>query len=424
MSNLFKSFNKIYIYPTGFMAHLLKKWFVTTKISALICTATLIFCCTPLYSNAYEGPVNKEVFEIPLFNTVGGQVIRNVRVGYESYGQLNASADNAVLICHFLTGTSHAAGKYRASDPQAGYWDSIIGGGKAIDTNKYFVLSADTLVNLGVGDPNVVTTGPASINPITGRTYGMNFPIVTIQDFVRVQKALADKLGIKKFVLVMGASMGAMQTLEWATDYPEMVERIIAVTSSGFESNAYLIQTLHNWSYPILMDPAWNHGDYYGKHPPLRGLSQALAEVTLNSRTPAWAQKLFANRIAIDGQYPLVQWQNKYAIEDTFAQAAEARSKISDANHFLYLARAQQLFKAGNYTDTQQAIERVQAKALFISASSDLLFFPSYAASAVSELKAADKKARMIEISGTGGNLDGITAIESVSDEIRKFIEN
>lgn len=406
------------------MAHLLKKWFVTTKISALICTATLIFCCTPLYSNAYEGPVNKEVFEIPLFNTVGGQVIRNVRVGYESYGQLNASADNAVLICHFLTGTSHAAGKYRASDPQAGYWDSIIGGGKAIDTNKYFVLSADTLVNLGVGDPNVVTTGPASINPITGRTYGMNFPIVTIQDFVRVQKALADKLGIKKFVLVMGASMGAMQTLEWATDYPEMVERIIAVTSSGFESNAYLIQTLHNWSYPILMDPAWNHGDYYGKHPPLRGLSQALAEVTLNSRTPAWAQKLFANRIAIDGQYPLVQWQNKYAIEDTFAQAAEARSKISDANHFLYLARAQQLFKAGNYTDTQQAIERVQAKALFISASSDLLFFPSYAASAVSELKAADKKARMIEISGTGGNLDGITAIESVSDEIRKFIEN
>ena len=386
-------------------------------------TLVLLSAYLPLQALAYDEAVNKEVFEIPLFNTVGGQVIRQVRVGYETYGHLNASGDNAVLICHVLTGTSHAAGKYRPTDPQAGYWDSIIGNGKPIDTSKYFVLSADTLVNLGVGDPNVITTGPSSVNPVTGRTYGMTFPIVTIQDFVRVQKALADKLGIKKFVLVMGASMGAMQTLEWATDYPEMVERIIPVTSTGFESNAYFIQTLHNWSYPIMMDPAWNHGDYYGKHAPIRGLSQALAEVTLNSRTPSWAQKLFANRIALEGQYPLMQWQNKYAIEETFGQAAEARSKISDANHFLYLVRAQQLFKAGNYGDIQQAIERVQAKVLFISASSDLLFFPSYAVSAVQQLKAADKEAKYIEIVGTGGNLDGITDIESVADEIRQFIK-
>lgn len=377
----------------------------------------------PLAAKAYEELVTKEVFEIPLYNTVGGQVIRQVRVGFESYGHLNASGDNAILICHFLTGTSHAAGKYRGSDPQAGYWDSIIGEGKAIDTNKYFVLSADTLANLGLGDPNVITTGPSSINPATGRIYGLTFPILTIQDFVRVQKALADKLGIKKFVLVMGASMGAMQTLEWATDYPEMVDRIIPVTSSGFESNAYFIQTLHNWSYPILMDPAWSHGDYYGKRQPIRGLSQALAEVTLSSRSPAWAQKLFANRIAFEGQHPLQQWQNKYAIEETFTQAAEARSKISDANHFLYLVRAQQLFKAGNYGDVQQAIERVQAKSLFISAPSDLLFFPSYASSSVQELKAAGKKARYIELNGFGGNLDGITAIESVSDQIKEFIE-
>ena len=377
----------------------------------------------PLAAKAYEELVTKEVFEIPLYNTVGGQVIRQVRVGFESYGHLNASGDNAILICHFLTGTSHAAGKYRSSDPQAGYWDSIIGEGKAIDTNKYFVLSADTLANLGLGDPNVITTGPSSINPATGRIYRLTFPILTIQDFVRVEKALADKLGIKKFVLVMGASMGAMQTLEWATDYPEMVDRIIPVTSSGFESNAYFIQTLHNWSYPILMDPAWSHGDYYGKRQPIRGLSQALAEVTLSSRSPAWAQKLFANRIAFEGQHPLQQWQNKYAIEETFTQAAEARSKISDANHFLYLVRAQQLFKAGNYGDVQQAIERVQAKSLFISAPSDLLFFPSYASSSVQELKAAGKKARYIELNGFGGNLDGITAIESVSDQIKEFIE-
>jgi len=387
------------------------------------CLLTLS-ACLPFSANAYDAPVTKEVFELPSYTTVGGQVIRQVRIGYESYGRLNAKGTNAVLICHFLSGTSHAAGKYRSSDPTVGYWDSIIGEGKPIDTSKYFVLSSDTLVNLGVGDPNVITTGPASVNPNTGRIYGLGFPIVTIQDFVRIQKALADKLGIKKFVLVMGASMGAMQASEWATDYPDMVERIIPVTSSGFESSAYFIQTLQNWSYPVMMDPAWNHGDFYGKRPPIRGLSQALVEVTLSSRAPGWAQKLFANRIAIEGQHPLHQWQNKYEIVDTFTQAAEARSKISDANHFLYLVRAQQLFKAGNYDDIQQAIERVQAKSLFISASSDLLFFPSYASAAIKALQAADKSARYIEITGTGGNLDGVTNIDSVSDEIRQFIEH
>ena len=378
----------------------------------------------PLNASAYDELVTKEVFEIAQYNTVGGQVIRNVKVGYESYGRLNAAADNAVLICHFLTGTSHAAGKYQNSDPIVGYWDAIIGAGKPIDTRKYFVLSADTLVNLGVSDAHVVTTGPASVNPVTGKNYGFSFPILTIQDFVRVQKALADKLGIKKFVLVMGASMGAMQTIEWAVDYPDMVERIIPVASNGFETSAYMIQTLHNWSYPILMDPAWNHGDYYGKRPPTRGLTHALEQVTLSSRSPQWAQSVFGNKIAVEDQHPSQQWPNRYAIEQTFAQAAEDRSKISDANHFLYLARAQQLFKAGNFSDTQQAIEQVQAKSLFISPSSDLLFFPSYARAAVSQLKAAGKSAKYLEINGAGGDLDSIIEIESVANEIKDFIEH
>lgn len=394
-----------------------------SPLSHVLRLAALMLCAWSCQALSYDGTVNKQVFELPLFNTVGGPVVRGVRLGFETYGHLNASADNAVLICHFLTGTSHAAGKYRDSDPQPGYWDSIIGEGKPIDTNKYFVLSVDTLVNLGVADPNVITTGPASINPLTGRTYGLSFPIVTIQDFVQLQKLIADQLGIKKFALVMGASMGAMQTLEWAVDYPEMVERIIPVTSSGFESSAYLIQTLHNWSYPVMMDPAWSRGDYYGKRPPSRGLAQSLVEITLSSRSPAWAQQIFANRIAEEGKHPLKQWSNKYAVEETFTQAAEARSKISDANHLLYLLRAQQLFKAGNYTDPQQAVERVQAKALFISSSSDLLFFPAYAQSAVEDLRQAGKDARYIEIKSSGGNLAGITDIGSVSEEIRAFLE-
>ncbi|MGL4497246.1 MAG: hypothetical protein ACRCUX_15645, partial [Beijerinckiaceae bacterium] len=130
-------------------------------------------------AQAQELIVEKKVFEIPSFATQSGKTLKNVRVGWESYGTLNADRSNAILICHFFSGNSHAAGKYAASDAAPGYWDSIIGPGKAIDTNKYFVISSDTLVNLNTGDPKTTTTGPASIDPDTGKPYGMNFPIVT-----------------------------------------------------------------------------------------------------------------------------------------------------------------------------------------------------------------------------------------------------
>jgi homoserine O-acetyltransferase len=411
-----KFFPLRFSHPSRFASKLIKNF------SKVICLLSLFNAWHHCF--AYDELVIKKAFELPQYITFAGPVIKNVRIGYETYGRLNERADNAVLICHFMTGTSHAAGKYHPLDAYPGYWDSLIGPGLTIDTKKYFVISSDTLVNLSVPDQHVITTGPASINLANQKYYGFSFPILTIQDFVRIQKALADQLGIKRFKLVMGASMGAMQTLEWAVDYPEMVDRIIPVTSSGFEASAYFIQTLHNWSYPVMMDPQWSRGDYYGRRPPTRGLAQALEEVTLSSRSPAWAQNIFANKIAIEGQQPLQQWAYKYAIEETFTQAALARSNISDANHFLYLVRAQQLFKAGNFADTQQAIERVQAKSLFISASSDQLFFPEYAQTAVKELVRAGKQARYLEIKGIGGNLDGITELESMGEQIKDFLEH
>src|SRR5215471_5608300 len=151
----------------------------------------------------------RKVFTLPQYTTVGGKTIRNVRIGYESYGKLNAAGDNAIYIAHFLTANSHAAGRYKADDKTAGYWDSIIGPGKPFDTNRYFVLAADTFVNVNSKD-----TGPGSINPETGRPWGMSFPIVTIRDFVNVQKALADSLGIRKFAAVAGPSMGSLQVME------------------------------------------------------------------------------------------------------------------------------------------------------------------------------------------------------------------
>ena len=142
--------------------------------------------------------VEKQVFISEDFVTFGGETIPEVRVGWEAYGELNEEKDNVILITHFFSGTSHAAGRYQESDPMPGYWDAIIGPGKAIDTNKYYVISSDTLVNQSPYDPNVVTTGPASINPETGKPYGLDFPVVTIRDFVNVQKLLLDNLGIDK----------------------------------------------------------------------------------------------------------------------------------------------------------------------------------------------------------------------------------
>lgn len=189
---------------------------------------------------AQELMTEKKVFALPSYTTQSGRTLKDVKIGWESYGTLNAEKSNAVLICHFFSGNSHAAGKYDPKDAAAGYWDAIIGPGKAIDTNKYFVLSSDTLVNLNTGDPKTTTTGPASVNPDTGKPYALDFPVVTVGDFVNVQKALVESLGIKRLALVAGPSMGSLQTFEWAARYPEMVAKAMPVIGAG-EADAQLI---------------------------------------------------------------------------------------------------------------------------------------------------------------------------------------
>lgn len=373
---------------------------------------------------AYDVLVQKEVFEMPSYVTVGGKTIKNVKVGYETYGKLNAKGDNAIMICHFFSGTSHAAGKYKETDAAPGYWDSIIGPGKPIDTDKYFVVSSDTLVNLGTGDPNVTTTGPASINPDTGKPYGMTFPIVTIQDFVHVQKALADKLGIKKFVAVAGASMGSLQTVEWAAQYPEMVERIIPVIPGGLEADPYLIAMAQIWANPILLDPNWNKGDYYDKDKkPTQGLAQALEVVTVNARHYGWAERLFGRKWAAEGKDPMADWGNTYAIQDAITKAGAGRAKISDANHFLYLVKANQLYRVGNAASVEEGVKKIKAKALFLPAQSDLLLFPEYSKKAVALLKKQGNLVEYAEIPGDGGHLDGVTDVAKVGDKIKAFLK-
>ncbi|HRE21699.1 MAG TPA: homoserine O-acetyltransferase [Rhabdaerophilum sp.] len=386
------------------------------RIAALL-AATLLTSST-VWAQALL--TEKKTFELPSFTTQSGKALKNVKVGWETYGTLNADKSNAILICHFFSGTSHAAGKYKETDAAPGYWDSIIGPGKAIDTNKYFVISSDTLVNLGANDPTVVTTGPASINPDTGKPYGMDFPIVTIRDFIEVQKSLVESLGIKKLHMVAGASMGALQTFEWAATYPDMVGRAMPVIAFG-EADANLIAWLDICASPIRLDPNWNKGDYYGKTPPNAGLAQALKIVTLHAQHWDWANKTFGRKWAKADENPAAGFDKRFSIEAVLDGAGAARAKISDANHFLYLVKANQLFVAGGGT-LDEGMKKIKAPVLLIHSPKDLVFPPGGVDDTAAKLKAAGVPVEQIQLKGDRGHLDGVLTIKQAEGAISAFV--
>src|ERR1700687_1592223 len=220
-------------------------------IAVAATAATVLILAAPIAARDQSGDliVEKKTFELTSYTTAAGDTIKAVTIGWEAAGTLNADKSTPILIPPHSSAPSHAFGKYTPADPAAGYWDAIIGPGKAIDTNKYYVLSSDTLVNLNTKMPNVVTTGPASINPDTGKPYGLSFPVVSIEDFVRVQKALIDSLGIKKLKAVIGASMGGLQAYQWAASYPDSVDRIVAVVATP-AAEPFLIGWLALWAPP------------------------------------------------------------------------------------------------------------------------------------------------------------------------------
>lgn len=396
---------------------------VFTSFVRLALVACIALAASPAGAQGGSvGIVEKKVFSIPTYTTVGGQALTDVRIGYETYGALNANRDNAIVIPHFFTGNSHAAGKYKAEDAAPGYWDSIIGPGKPIDTDKFYVVAVDSLVNLNTKDPNTTTTGPATINPADGKPWGMKFPIVTFRDFVNTQKALLDSLGVRKVHAAVGASMGALQSIEWAAAYPDFVERLVPVIGVA-EIDAYSIERLSFWASAITLDPNWNGGDYYGKTEPTAGLAFALKMVTLDARHHGWAEKTFGRKWAAADRDPAKSWDNKFLIEDALDKAGAARARSADANSFLYLVKANQLFVAGHAANLEEGLAKIKARSLFIPATSDLLLVPDYAKRAVDILRKQGKTADLVVIEGDGGHLEGVLGIAKVGDRLRQFLQ-
>jgi homoserine O-acetyltransferase len=368
--------------------------------------------------------VKKHTFELPQLSTVSGKLIEDVRVGWESYGVLNADKTNAILVAHFFSGTSHAAGKYAESDALPGYWDAIIGPGKAVDTTKFFVLSADTLVNLNWDDPNVVTTGPASIERATGKPYGMRFPLVTIADFVKVQKALIESLGIRKLYAVMGPSMGGLQTYEWASSYPDMVERIVPVIAAA-DPGPWLIEWLDVWATPIRLDPKWNQGDYYGKDKPIEGLTQALKIVSLQARHYQWAESTYGRDWAEVDRDPLATYSAKFQVEAGLVALGATRAEIADANHLLYLVKANQTFIPGAAAGVKTAAEgiaRIKARALILYSPTDQVFAAEWVRATAEALRDNGVNVELAEIYGPLGHFNGVELMAPLGPRIAEFL--
>ena len=379
--------------------------------------AALVVVALAAPAFAFDGPVEKKTFMLPSYTTVGGKTIPNVRVGYESYGKLNAAGDNAIFVPHFYTGTSHAAGKYQPADAAPGYWDPIIGSGRALDTDKYFVVSADALANLNTKDPNVVTTGPSTIDPATNKPYGMSFPVVSFRDTVRVHKALLDSLGVKKLHAVVGASGGSIQAMEWGALYPDYVPRIVHVIGPGFDITPYVIEMIDVWMTPIRMDPKWNGGDYYGRDEPLDGVANALKIITITTRAHGWAERTFGFKPADAAKAPAAAMGNVFAIEDALMKAGLGRARTADANSMLYTSKANQLYQL-----TDDEVKAMKAAILFVPAKSDMIFPPELSERAAARYRALGKVAEVAVIDGDGGHLDGVFAVAKQGDAIKAFL--
>ncbi len=358
----------------------------------------------------------RQVFSLPTYTMTSGRTLKDVRVGYETYGTLNAARDNVILVCHYFSGNAHAAGRYREDDPLPGWWDNVIGPGKCIDTDRYFVVCSDSLCCVKVFDGHTVTTGPASIDPATGKPYGLDFPIPSLGDFAHVQKALLDHLGIHQLVAVAGPSAGSAQAIQWAVEYPTMVPRVIAVISPGLLLHPYVRCTVECWAAPILVDPAWKGGNYDPAQQPMKGLVEACRLTTLTALSHAFIANTFGEGWADPARDPLASLDNEFRAHAALGALASAAAAQSDANHFLYMARA------CNAYDVRSRIGKANAKFLFLPAESDLIFPPFMSQTAVDQIRSAGGRAEMAVLRGDGGHLDGLTKVDQARDLIQGFL--
>ncbi len=292
-----------------------------------------------------------------------GRLLGPLTLAYETYGTLNADKSNVILVTHAWTGNAHAAGYHAEDDRKPGWWDNMIGPGKVLDTDRYFILCSNTIGSCKG------STGPTTVNPRTKRPYRLNFPVIMVRDMVRAQKFLLDQLGITSLVSIVGGSMGAMQAIEWAIHYPDMVRSIVPIAGTGKTSpmaialNALARQAIFN-------DPLFKKGNYHPEHPPADGLALARAVGHISFLSDASMQLKFERRFSVrDGMFDFF---GKFEVERYLYYNGRNFVDQFDTNAFLYLAKALDLYDvAWNFDSLSEALDRMSCPSLWFAFTSN-----------------------------------------------------
>jgi homoserine O-acetyltransferase len=345
-----------------------------------------------------------------------GKKLGPIDVAYETYGRLDETGSNAILICHALSGNAHVAGYHSTDDRKPGWWENMVGPGKGIDTDKYFVICSNVLGGCAG------TTGPSSVNPATGKPYGLDFPIITISDMVNVQKRLLDKLGIGHLLAVIGGSIGGMQVLRWTIAYPEMMDAAIPIATTahlGAQSIAFDAVGRN----AILADPCFAGGQYHDKAIPAGGLAIARMIGHITYLSEEGMRQKFGRELRSAAKYSY-DFNSEFAVETYLDYQGQTFVDRFDANSYLYIT------KASDYFDLQQtfgslrsAFAGTKARFLVVSFSSDWLFTPAQSEAIVDALVAGAKDVSYCNIASGYGHDAFLLEHETLGSFISGFLE-
>ena len=361
-----------------------------------------------------SGPRSVTLDKLPLEN---GGVLAPVTIAYESWGRLSPQADNVILLCHALTGSAHARDDDSPDDPRAGWWNPLIGPGRILDTDRYFVICSNVLGGC------YGTTGPTSPHPADGHPYRLRFPQVSIGDMVHAQRALLECLGVRRLAAVAGGSVGGLQALEWAIAYPEMVERAIVIAASPrLSAQGLAIDDIARQA--ILADPTWQEGNYSPGEGPRAGLGIARMLATLTYTSPQRLDASFGRQRAVR-QSGWPAFGPRFDVETYLHHQADKLIERFDATTYLYLSSAMDHYDAsegpGRGSDVA-AFARIRARVLAIGISTDWLYPAAQVRALADDINAVGGRAHYIELDSLYGHDAFLKEWRDMDAALRPFL--
>lgn len=345
-----------------------------------------------------------------------GERFGPITVRYEQYGEMNEEKSNVILVLHAFSGDAHAAGLHSEEDDHPGWWEDMIGPGRALDTEKYCVLCANVIGGCQG------TTGPGTVNPETGTPYAMSFPIITIRDMTNVQRLLIEHLGIARLYAVIGGSMGGMNALDWAVAYPEQVERAIVLAATA-RMSAQSIAFNAVGRNAIMSDPRWKEGLYYGGETPARGLAIARMVGHITYLSDESMGMKFGRRLQESDAFGFT-FSDQFAVESYLEYQGDKFVDRFDANSYIYLTKAMDYFDLSErYGSLDEAFSRTTARFLILSYSSDWLFPTRQSKEIVYALMKNGKDVSFSEISSPYGHDSFLLETRRQEELIISFLE-